>query len=414
MFQVYYIIVFYFYFFAINYKNIFKFSNKKILIFYEPRFEFLVNNLKNNNILVYYIPRPPLYNVWLSYLKDYENIKERENNELYFQFYLGFEKERILFYKFSLKVFKLFFLLFDVKKVILPKVNDDWTIDLINSIYDAGFETYIIDRETVVTSHRLKVIPKCLSGFSIRATKIIVANDNHFEFFRLVSKYADLKAQIVMSGHMASDFWFLNSIKRNFKTDKNFKILYFSFGPHTYLNQLENRNINFSWEDLLNDIHLQFFDLLINNSNFKLTYKISKKGHRDFYQPREKVIHLANCELVGGYVNSVSLIINADLIIGFQSTATLDSFNSDCPIIYPGWGNLFNSIENEILPISSYTNNTGIYHAKSPNEFLYLIKIHIGKKITIEQKIERMKILYKYTNNLYGDVSTRTIKLLDL
>lgn len=408
---LYYIIRFWVYFLYINRKSFIRFKKPSVLIFYEPRFRFICDELLAQGLNFYFIPRAPFYSIWDKLFYNYVNNKQSVNDELYFQRYLEYQIERKSFSKFSRIIIKNLKSFTSVRKIILPKVNDDWTIDFINAFYDCGYETFIIDRETVVTKHRLNVIPPLLKGFKINASKIIVANDNHKKFFEEVKLNAKFNSKIVKVGHVASDYWFKNLNFSNFNPKK---ILYFSFGPLTYLNQLGDKKQNLNWNDLLIDIHKVLIDFFIKNKKFELNYKISKKGYRDYFEPRGEILELENCKLIDGKTNSEDLILNSGLIIGFQSTATIDALYSNVPVIYPGWGKIFKEIEPEILTFSKYTKNTGIYHAKSPLEFYDLLKKLTGKKINKEERENRDELIFSFTNNKNGDLSKKIISELEI
>jgi hypothetical protein len=398
----------YIYFLYINRKNFKNFFNNELFIFYEPRFKYICKNLEKNNIKYLFIPREPFYTIWKKNLFFYESEKISQNNELYFQSYLSFKIERNQFIKEITPLIKsLKYFIKNPNKILLPKVNDDWTIDFINTFHVNNYETFVFDREGTVTNHRIKMVAPLLKGFEINATKIFLYNKEHYNFFLEVSKFTTLNAKLKIIGNPASDFWFQDeNISKNSKVNMN-QILYFAFGPRTYLNQTNNQILN--WDNLLSDIHEYLFKFLYYNKHITLKYKVSKKGYRDFYEPREKLITLPNVEIVDGSVDSNELIMNSSLIIGFQSTATIDSLNSIVPIIYPGWGETFNVLESEIIQFSKFPKNIGFHHTINPQNFIDTIKNCINKKITQDEYINRQKVLFDFTNNNSGDVAKNTI-----
>ena len=58
------------------------------------------------------------------------------------------------------------------------------------------------------------------------------------------------------------------------------------------------------------------------------------------------------------------LIVNSDLIIGFQTTALIEAQLTDKPIIYTGWTETEKKLRDELIPLHNFKGVETVYSAE--------------------------------------------------
>jgi len=392
-------------------------SKKKICMIYEPRFRYIVSEFEKNGYNVIFIARKTFENLFFHFCKNY--IKDRDRNKHIYchLLYIKAKKERKQYYDAGRKVSKIIKRILKTNKIILPKINDDYTIEVVNALTDTGWKTFVYDREGTVSPKRLEYVPPILSQYDIRASAIICYNERHTKVIKASNINGNIKGDIHINGNPYGDYWFDDKKELSrplFKTnEKQRTVLYFSFGIKNYIHHYYDDDLevdSYNWKDMLTEIHDVFFNYF-SNSNDILIYKYGHKTARDHFEGSEKLRALKNVHTCQDNFDANQLIKESDLIIGFQTTALLEALYTDIPIIYPSWGNTHEKIKDTMIEFHHAGKTKGVFHADSIYSFENLLKDNdINDKINFES---RKKFRMKYMNNEDGMAAQRFVKIVE-
>jgi hypothetical protein len=391
-------------------------KKKKICIIYEPRFRYIIDELINSGYSVIFVPRQIFEYSFLYRLKPYLiNSRDTKLGEYCLTYYSEYKNEINNYKKDLVKISNDLKSFINSDKIILTKINDDWTIQLVTVLTDTGWQTIVYDREGTVTPKRLEYVPEILSKFDIRCSAVITYNDIHSEFFQKVKEYGHMQGDIIVNGNPLSDYWFQNDIEKETIIEgknRGKTFLYFSFGPKNYVNYYydnDPESATYNWTPMLSEIHNIFHEHFLN-SNDVLIYKIGHKSHRDYFSEVNKLKKIENVKILDDKYDTYKLISEADAIIGFQTTGLIEAMYTDKPIIYCGWGETYEKIKDTLIDYHILGQKRGIMHAKDKFEFKELLNSKIDT--FSHDKKERKKFRYKYMHNENGDVAKNFIKIV--
>ena len=389
------------------------------------RLKYIFQNKNKDKINLIKIPRSLFTPAWTIFLKTYldENSKNINLGEYALDSYYKkkFANDRKNFRKFCAKIIDLICLNYDVDLFLMPKLNDDWTIDFIDTLNQKKKKILVDDRESTITLQRLKkVSPKLKKLVNIKFNLLTAHNDLHKQLF--INGGFD-KNRIVVNGAPETDFWFYPKEWKSAKelhpdlSCKKIKILFFSFGPRTYLNFYYGNETR-TWNYLNDSYHNVIFKLLEQYSDrIQIIYKFGGKPLRDLYYnydkfilKSERFIKSKSLLILDGTYNSQNLTLNSDIILGFQTSGVIEAMFTKKPIVYGAWGSFYNDIKNTLLPLHD---DKLLNWCKSEND-LYLcldelINNDYKRKVDKYQLSFRKKIRDFYFKNSDGMVSERII-----
>ena len=403
-------------------------SKPTLAILWLNSFDFLKEDLEKVSKFNYLIFPRIILNVGFDhYLSEFnKTVSDQPFGEYCLDFYRSpkFLKQRNLYIKYSISIIKFLKKKYNVKSFLIPKVNDPWSIDFIKAINETNLKLIIDDREGTNTSKRLKVVPGRLKNLDIKFDLLTTQNYMHRELF---IKAGFPKEKIVVNGSLKSDYW----RKKNFwldleQVDKRLspnliKILFFAFGERTYMN-FYYENEQRTWSFLSKDINDVFYKILEKyEGKIQLIYKFSEKVHRDtsnhfleFKETCHKHIDKNFLILIGASTFSYDLMRLSDIIVGFQTSGMIEAMNTERPILYTAWGDLYESIKETLLPIAS---KDCVIECKSKDQFFEKLSECIdhslsNKKYSTYLMNSRLDLVNKYFSYSDGLVASRLLKLI--
>ena len=403
-------------------------SNKKTLVMiWEERFKYLKYKLyqdkKLNLIIVPRIFFTPGFTFFLrKYINKQKEISLGEYNLDYYRskYFLNARKN---FRKYCYDINNLINSFVNIDMVLMPKCNDNWTIDYIKVINDSKIKLIIDDREGTITTQRLKTVPEKLKNLELKFVLMTTHNSFHKSLF-VESGFPSSKIKV--NGATQSDYWTkpkfwknLNEIDENLDKDL-LKILFFSFGKRTYMNFYYGEETR-TWLPLIKDVNDVLIDIIDKFSGeIQILYKFSGKLKRDTSEDISRLIksshkHIKNKSLIflDGSKSSFDLIRHCQAVLGFQTSGMIEAMNTNKPIIYAGWGDLYKDIKDTLLPLED---SNCLTICKSKDE-LYLslcnlIKNYGNINSQNNQAESRAKFIDKYFANSNGSVSDRLAKMI--
>ena len=177
-----------------------------------------------------------------------------------------------------------------------------------------------------------------------------------------------------------------------------------------------------TWAILSKDINDVFLEVLERfEGQIQIIYKFSDKLVRDksndfkrFKKKSKKFIDNNFLIFMGGSIFSYDLMRHSDIIVGFQTSGMIESMNTDKPILYTAWGDLYDSIKETLLPINTKDCVIDCISKKDFSEKLSnLIDTNLkNKSQNTFSAAARSDLLEKYFSNSDGLVAERLSKLI--
>ena len=384
----------------------------------DGRFKWLHDEAYSRNINIFYFERAIFRPVWNYLLIKNGYVINNELGEVAFEqiYDSKFMRNRKRYLQFCREASIEIKNFFKADIFLLPKLNDDWIIDFIKALKKENIITTVHDRENGISNQRMKIYPKMLSKHinDLKVDQLLVSNKLHKEFF---IKCGFEQSNIIITGKPDTDYWFSKKIKpekselSSFIDPKKKLILFFAFGRRNYLNfyyKGEKRD----WLSLADDYHETIEDILkLHKDNVQILYKIGGKPARDNYPNFDKFIkniekiNARNSLLIlDGNSSTLDLINISDIVIGFHTLGIVEAMFTNKPIIYGGWGDLFNDIKDTLIPFHKWKGLTFCDSNQSfKNEIEKYVKNNNLKNISNEEyncrKLNREEIFYKPDGN---------------
>ena len=404
-------------------KNIWS-PKKNVLCVGDPddRMKFLEMESENFNINIIWFPRRVVDWLFYKYIKVYKviGLGEWSLDDYYNNEFVNQNNRATLRSKYS-RLLKDINKILNIECLILPKLNDDWIVDFQLSAKNVGVPIVVTDRESAITKKRMEIYPPLLKKHSADlnvAEYICVNNEMHREFFL---KSGIDKERIKLTGSPQSDVWTVKSHSRPLENliqrlDKNKKIILFlGFGVRGSLNFYypdEDRN----WDTLCKDVHDELANFIIKNKNeITILYKIGSKpardywhGYDDFYQ-KLKDNEVENSLIqVRDKIITPELLPHVDLTVSFQTSGIVEAMFHIAPIIYVGWGELYEDIKNTLHDFE----NSGVLYASSKENLKKLLSMYTENNLPAMKTEKFSKWKYDFFYKADGKSSHKILKLV--
>lgn len=388
-----------------------KAAEHSIFIMYEPRLEHIVRELEERGLNVLILGRGLFDYLFRKHLGEYIEKNKGNFGEYTLSVYVHYKEERNHYLRDCTCVAKLLKRYSSVSTIILPKYNDDYTLELVQAFHNSGWKTIVYDREGTVTKRRLEYIPHIVSRMAPICDYVITYNETHKAFFEKVFLLSNIpKPEIIVMGNPLSDEWFLDGKLRQSdaiecQPDRR-NIVFFAFGEFSYVYDAEYlEGKDEVWRGLLTDIHQVLVDHLSDYPDDEVRYKRGPKGNRDYWSGSEKLLALPNAYLIPSVANSNKLIAEGDFIIAFQTTALIDAMHTEKIIIYCAWGDNYQELKKDLIRFDEYAQTGAILHARSPKELKHLLSL--DPREVVVNVTARKKIRESFTTNPDGMVAKR-------
>ena len=376
----------------------------------DGRFKWLTRVARERNIGFLHIPRS-IYRPVFAHLIQRNGYRPNEAlGEISLDAYYAphLHKYRQIYLRYCQQVAAVLGQDYGFDAFLLPKLNDDWIIDVIRGFRQKGYPVVVQDREHGITQKRLEMYPKHLAAVidDLIVERLCVSNETHWQFFEL----CDFPPQrLALTGKPDSDYWKLagppprrQEICPSLRDDR-LLMIFFAFGRLNYLNFFyigETRD----WLPLSEDYHEVLLELIRQHgTRLQIVYKIGGKPARDNYPGFEAFIaeaqRIAGKDAVivlDGNYSTLDLLRVSDLVIGFHTLGLVESMFTNQPIFYGGWGPLFQDIKETLIPLhhssglSFHESKTSLLSAcdqfiQNPASWVLTEDMSRGRKITREQ-----------------------------
>jgi hypothetical protein len=114
--------------------------------------------------------------------------------------------------------------------------------------------------------------------------------------------------------------------------------------------------------------------------------------------------------LVDGDADVRRLVVAADVIVGFQSTALLEAMLAGRPVIYTGWDRLATAFADELIPFQRWDAEIDV--VRDAGELRAVVIAARGRRCDVQTLRRRREIAVRYLGPLDGFAAVRTLAVL--
>lgn len=303
-----------------------------------------------------------------------------------------------------------------ITAVVSPSDNFFYIRQLVPILQSNAIPFIVIDKEgTICPAYFTHFASYIRANCPLISDKILVWSERQKKFW--IASGADHN-KIEVAGQPRSDFW--RDPKRWMgKQDlpipglrpQSKMILFFTYDPWAYTPDYMVEKGEMHWDTLRNETHA----VLYNYGKMHPETDIVIKMHPQQLDKNEikktiDSLDLPNIFLSTGSIISNQLIVHADCIIGFQSTALIESMLTDKPIIYTFWGEARDRWSEDLIP---FHKTEGVLVAASPADLNRMIdQCLTSPELSKAQLKARQLFVDEYFYRVDGHASERTLEAI--
>ena len=283
---------------------------------------------------------------------------------------------------------------------VSASVNDMRWLETIGVARSLGHRWVVTEREGVLTpaviANDVDVVRKDVKP---NIDMMLVANGTHRDFWRAVGMDP---SRICVSGDLKTDIWRYphiwpsRSAIHPWLQDDRCLIVYFSFGARYYIEPSHFPDLDGDWSDL-QSAHYRVIRRMAEKYDSSVQIVVKSSARASDLNNNSDFSDLHNVIVLRTGGLALDLIICSDIVVGFQSTATIEAMFTDKPILYPAWGEVYNKVADFLIPIHTSTGVNWLHSEKEFEENLEeLIQFQEKRKLDRSVIIERKNFREKY------------------
>lgn len=275
--------------------------------------------------------------------------------------------------------------IFAFEAILVPSDSFWWIREFITVAREHGVKSVVLDKEGTISPYFFKVHSlQIKEKFPFISDNLLVWSERQKRFWMLAGAPEEA---ISVVGQPRSDFFFRSEQwfdRKKLGLDGYERhVLYFTFDIDAYINIFpldEVKREGYSWLSLRNEINDIFFEFARENPTVIVTVKVHpQQADIEFMRNWVATCNLPNLSLVDGAAISNHLIVNADLIVGFQTTALIEAMLTNKAVIYAGWGITEVKLRSELVP---FHETSGLEWVQSADELkLVLLRWRSGESV---------------------------------
>lgn len=302
------------------------------------------------------------------------------------------------------------------KILLMPSDSFWWIREFVSVCKENNIPTIVLDKEGTITPHDFEVHSQQIrERFPFISDHLLVWTERQKEFW---IKSGCPKEKIKIVGQPRSDFYFKPALWKSKSeleiSDYKSIILFFTFDLDAYISAFPPEEIkrnNLSWKKLRDDINSIILELARNYvDNIFLIKTHPQQSDIEYLKSFFKSANLPNIRLIEGAAISNQLIINSDIIIGFQTTALIESMLTNKHIIYTQWGETEKKIRADLIP---FHESNALIIADSQDNFKSILTSLLDNKIPNNNSFgDQRTIFSNYWLNADGKVAARVKEFL--
>jgi hypothetical protein len=278
---------------------------------------------------------------------------------------------------------------------IVPSDSFFYLRPIIESFKKLDLKTYVLQKETTISPLVMEEHSQIIGRFvPFMSDHMSVCSHRHKEFWLKASTEPSL---ITVTGQPRFDFYARPRIELKSKPLK--KLLYLSYDDSAYLPSDLGHGFTDSWLT-----QRQETECVI--SEMSLQWDVTVKTHPQQENAENwlgsNVIHADR------FTDTRHLIAEADVLVGFQTTAIYEGALAGKPVIYAAWGEIFEANKSTLI---RFDLSPGLVnHAKSPKELKEMLENPEGLlKVASEGGLE---VAVTELGPVDGNASQRVIQIM--
>ena len=261
--------------------------------------------------------------------------------------------------------------IFPFEAIIMPSDSFWWIREFLEVAHEHGVRRIVLDKEGTISPYSFKVhSTQIKEKFPFISDNLLVWSERQKQFWIKAGAPEDC---IRIVGQPRSDFFFQPNrwlTKQQLEVEGFARhLLYFTFDIDAYINVFPAEEIlreGYSWVGLRNEINEKLVAFAQRHPEVCITVKVHpQQADIDFMRQWVMQWGLTNLRLAEGAGISNQLIVNADLILGFQTTALIEAMLTDKPVFYTAWTETECKLREELIPLHE---SAGLNWLRSPED----------------------------------------------
>jgi CDP-Glycerol:Poly(glycerophosphate) glycerophosphotransferase len=303
------------------------------------------------------------------------------------------------------------FKLWDVEKwckiFLTPSDSFFWIREIIHILKEKGIPCIVIDKEGTISPHSMENHSRqIIERYPFISDLIIVWSERQKSFWM---RTGVVKDKIIVAGQPRSDFFFDRGAwlpKRKLPCGDKPMVLFFTFETDAYA-PVPGDHI---WYDLRHDLHTALIALAGDHPEICFVVKTHPQQIDRFAVEKEFAdAGVSNISVLHGPEIARHLIVCADVVIGFQTTALIEAMLAGKRIIYTEWSKEVYVNRHNLIP---FHEAAGIDTVHSRQDFIDLLETILQQKsfeVSSEELTARKAFVDIFIPNADGNVSRRII-----
>lgn len=257
---------------------------------------------------------------------------------------------------------------FDV--LVTPSDTFYWIRELVQILKERNIPVVVVDKEGMISPYFFNAYWKDIRDRApFISDYLLVWSHRQKNFWKMAG--VD-ERRIMVTGQPRSDFWHKpykwkqkNELGLGLNSEKKM-VLFFSYDPWAYIPWHIYEGGKVSWQRIRKETHSALMSFARQRNDVEIIIKMHPQ--QAYPQEMNKLVaneSLKNVFLTGGAILSNQLIINADVVVGFLTTAVAEAMITAKQIIYTFWDDARFKWSEEIIP---YHKSGAVEIAKSPDE----------------------------------------------
>jgi hypothetical protein len=231
---------------------------------------------------------------------------------------------------------------FDV--MLLPSDTFYYALALPEACHELGVPVFVAQKETTITDHSMaEHAPEVRSYAPFISDRMTVCSERHKQFWISAGSDPEL---IEVTGQPRFDIY-AHPPQRT--PGKQRTALFLSYEPDAYLLDPADRKIG--WRDLRDETERVLLDA--TKDGWEVVVKLHPMQDRDAEQALldAKMRGNSRVKLAPPDADTRELILAADAVVGFQTTALYEAMAADKAVAYTAWGSLYERFRSLLIPL---------------------------------------------------------------
>jgi hypothetical protein len=314
------------------------------------------------------------------------------------------------------RLLQTLYLRFPFDAVLSPSDTFFYVRALVTAAHDMGIPFIVLQKETTISPFTMIEDARTIGRtFPFISDLMLVCSERHKQFWLNTGAEAE---KIIVTGQPRFDLYrqperwqTWADLGLRLLSDRP-TILFFSYDLGAYLPEVEM--MTQTWERLRTETEEVLIDLARQRR-----YNVLIKPHpqQDIRDDKVRLRAMAGnlwgkcIQMLSGELDARHLIVNAQVIVGFQTTALFEAMAAGKKVVYTFWSEPAFRFAASLIPFHEM--GEALYIARSPQELTDLVLSDHGSVVSEEQARHRQQVFEEYLGPLDGHAAERSLKLVE-